>query len=171
METVNHKDVCILDENNYFLRQVRIFRDPRDPENFLYPPNAHEIDPPEVHLLESGHLALWNTEDSVWVYEHPEPESNSQPPVDPMYALRVSRDYRLHKSDIHVLQCYENGEPVSEAVKKYRIELRDIPNKIADGTYSEPIVNPDPEPDARFKEPSGLIIFENWPEIPKEMLE
>lgn len=175
MSEQNYKDVCLLDSNNYFLRQIRVFRNPRDPENFIYPENTYEIEPPSEIKILQGNMARWNNEESVWEYIQMEPtpldehDHSQREPIDVMDVLRVSRDIKLHMSDVHILKCYENGEPVSEEVKKYRSELRDIPNKIADGTYEKPKENPKPDPIKRFRDPSTLILFEHWPQIPKEM--
>jgi hypothetical protein len=44
--------------------------------------------------------------------------------------IRQRRNELLHSSDIDILKILESGSAVSDAWKKYRQDLRDLPSKV-----------------------------------------
>lgn len=158
------KEVCILDNNNYFIDVVRVFVDQKTGELAL-PPYAHAIPYPNINFVRDGMLAKWNFTSNTWSYEESTDmmESSEKQP-DPMDVLNVAKDMRLEQTNNLLLEAIELGDTSKlDLIKKYREELRNIIPKIRNGEIEPPGLNPDPNPFLMSKDPAELIIFDNWP--------
>jgi hypothetical protein len=157
------KEVCILDNNNYFIDVVRVFLDDKTGKLAL-PPYAHEIPCPNINFIRDGLIAKWNFENQNWNYEETNSSEVTEKQPDPMDVLNVAKDMRLEQTDSMLLEAIELGDNSNlEAIKGYRNELRNIIPKIRNGEMEPPVLNPDPNPFLIKKDPAELIIFDNWP--------
>jgi len=88
----------------------------------------------------------------------PEPEQPIEPPTfeQIMGFIREVRYGLLEKSDIEIIKVLEMGQTVSSALKTYRQELRDVPNKIENGQLPKPVWNVEEQD----------VEFNSWPVKP-----
>lgn len=157
------KELCILDENNYFVDVIKVFIDPKDEDNYAIPQSAFDIPYPNINYLDNGMVAKWDIETKKWLYEEQSgPDTDFVP--DPLDILKVARDMRLRNSDFIILEAIENSDNTKlEAIKEYRSELRVLVDKIVNGELPQPELNPNPNPFIAKRDPAELIIFEDWP--------
>src|SRR6056300_224700 len=97
------KELCILDENNYFVDVIKVFIDPKQEDQFAIPKSAFDIPYPNINYLDNGMVAKWNFDSKKWVYEE-QSGSDSNFIPDPLDILKVARDLRLRNSDFIILE-------------------------------------------------------------------
>ena len=188
-----YKNVCRVDDNGIFTGFMRVYRDPRSGQ-FLVKPNSLDVDAPDVARIGTGEVrAKWNHDKKEWVYlkidkkveqneQHPEAtDSRTHPTASSRYyvmsdeernqeanqILTYIRNKRLEDTDVLVLRAYETGKAVSKKIQKYREELREIPNKIREGSFSKPSLKSEifeQGDDVILKtKTTELINFDHWP--------
>lgn len=159
----NSKELCLLDSNDYFVDVVKVFVDPREPDNLAIPESAFDIPYPNIEFIDRGMFAKWDFQNKKWLYEEAGSSQQEYQP-DPLDILKVARDMRLRNSDYVILEAIENSDNSKlEAIKEYRSELRVLVDRIMSGEYPQPILNPNPNPFIAKRDPAELIIFDNWP--------
>ena len=157
------KEFCILTKSGYFMDAVRVFKDPRDPDRYAGPENSYDIPYPNIEYVQEGMLAKWNFDTETWSYEQRMYGVEEHLP-DPLDILKVSRDIRLRTSEAIMLDAIVSGNTaVIAEIQEYRQELKDLVDKIKDGTLPEPVLKVDPNPFLAQKDPAELIIFDDWP--------
>lgn len=195
MEEKKYKNVCVIDDQGFYRGIQRIYRDPRDKTKFLLKPSTIEVDPPSMAKINNNFFAKWNRETHEWDYIKNENAANAANPseenakaehgttrfskmteeekeVEAMNILTFVRNRRLADTDIFVLRAYEDDKKVPKKVTTYRNELRSIPNNIRDEVFEKPKLSSffmQDEETVRKTKPSDLIVFDNWPEVPKEI--
>ena len=157
------KEFCILTNSGYFMDVVRVFEDPKEPGRFAGPENSYDIPYPNIDYVQEGMLAKWDFINKKWVYEDRDYGVEEHLP-DPLDILKVSRDLRLRQSDTLILDAIASGNTIIiEEIKEYRKQLREIVDNIQNGSFSTPVLKPNPNPFLAQKDPSELIIFNDWP--------
>jgi len=180
------KKFCIVNKDGYYVETINCFKDPKDNKRYVIPADAIDIEEPNIDKLADCMPAKLDENGTSWIYEEPikplvnevaiqdttmhssdviEHEVETPPHLqdDPMMFLRASRDIRLYKSDIEVLKCVEDAVVVSEDLKKYRKELRELPTNIESGFIPKPKHNHNADYDKGRSDPEEFIIFEHWP--------
>ena len=70
--------------------------------------------------------------------------------------IRSERGTRLLSSDIEIIKLVEAGQGIPDDIKRYRQELRDVPNKIENGQLPKPVWNAEEQ----------VVEFNSWPVSP-----
>lgn len=138
---------------------------------FSMPGGTTDVPPPEFDR--TTHNCSFNG--TEWEISElppiPEPEIMPAPPIEEedleevernlppnsvplIQQLRVERNYKLQQCDWEIVRGLEDGTDIT-AIKQYRTELRELPQKIEQGIL----------PDLIADEKNNLI-FNDWPEKP-----
>ena len=99
-------------------------------------------------------------EEDMSLSSEPEPEPEPEPMVlndaEMLNIIRSERGSRLLVSDIEIIKLVEAGQGIPDDIKRYRQELRDVPNKIQNGQLPKPVWNAEEQ----------VVEFNSWPVAP-----
>ena len=123
-------------------RPMEAMQDPKNPDNWLNPPEYVDVKPPAFNS--STHRATFDGKQWTLI---PRKE-------EAIRKLRKMRDLMLSQSDWRMTDDYPYSDKA--AWMQYRAELRDLPSKVEANQF--PI---------SFDE-KGQLVFNNWPTIPAD---
>jgi len=130
------------------------FENPVRAGHYLLPANSTEITPPEFNV--NTHTCLFNGTEWV-VTEIPVTEPEPTPEhVPAMEQLRTQRDQLLRDTDWRMTKDYPYADQLEW--EDYRFELRELPQRIANGEVPAPTLNE-----------NGMLVFDEWPLKPGEI--
>jgi len=189
-----YKNVCRVNDNGIFTGFMRVYRDPRNKDEFLVKPNSLDVETPDISRIGTGEVrAKWNYDKKEWEYikvdqkaeqEQQQPEgtesragataseryfvmSDEERDQEASQILTYIRNKRLADTDVLVLRAFETGKNVSKKIQKYREELREIPNKIREGSFSKPKLRAEiyekGDNVILNTKTTELISFDHWP--------
>lgn len=99
---------------------------PLEPDVFLIPAHATELQPPAV---KKGKQLVFENE--AWVYQDipdgAKPDKKPAIPKDPLEEIRFQRNVRLRNTDWTQLPDAPISKELKQAYKEYRVLLRDFP--------------------------------------------
>ena len=121
-------------------RPMEVMQDPKNPNNWLNPPEYVDVKPPDFNS--ATHRARFDGKQWTLV---PRKE-------EAIIKLRRMRDLMLSQSDWRMAEDYPYSDKA--AWIQYRSELRDLPSKVEANQF--PI---------SFDE-NGKLVFNNWPVPP-----
>jgi len=164
MKNNNSKEVCILDENNYFIGTKILYRDPKNKERIEDSINSYDIPKPNLKFILDNIKAKWNFDNEEWIYEDNKPSKPfKSEELNPMYYFRLARKRRLEYIEKYVLAKIQSGTfTYPTKLKKYKQDIYELPLRIENGEIEPPAINEDLEKYNKTKDPEDMIIFD-WP--------
>lgn len=157
------KNVCLLDQDNYFLENRFFYLDPKTKE-FKIPENGLEINPPDLNKLKLGHKAQWDKNKKEWVYD--EIENNDtfiMKNLNPDYFFKIARTKKLQEVENYILDKFISGEVViDEKLIEYKEKIYNLPKLIMENKIEKPQLKNDIELYKKTKNPEDILDF-NWP--------
>tara|TARA_B100000029_G_scaffold309005_1_gene301600 strand:+ start:938 stop:1429 length:492 start_codon:yes stop_codon:yes gene_type:complete len=143
------KDFPSIDENGFFRGMSPCQPKAHKPSEWALPDDCIDEEPP-VGELSDGKRWRWDSSNKEWIEGDPAPEATikeltgQDPPdpidwskVEPMLKLRGDRLEKLSECDWEITRGLERGDDITD-LKKYRQDLRDLPNKVVSGDLPTP---------------------------------
>lgn len=158
------KNICFLDDDNYFLENRNIYLNPKT-KSFKFEKNYYEIPSPDKNKLNDAFRAKWNFDINEWEYEDTKKKNLSiSDSKNPMYFFRLAREIRLDEIDDYILKQVDNYDyEIDPKLLEYKEELVNLPRLIEENKIKMPEIKSDVSLYINTKNPEDVIDFE-WPQ-------